>query len=197
VLRAALPQWHAKCLKGSVLKEVTMTLPMRIAAVVGLGTLFIAPAVFGQSTSQSNPTPGQADFDACNKQAEAQAGTPSAAARPRTGPMITGPATPETGAQGGPAPSSSSGPSAGTTTPGAAGERAQSAGGAQPVRPATESDQATSSSGNAAGGSKDVRITGSDVPGAREAGLSGMGAAGQSDVAYQQAYRDCMKSRGF
>ena len=156
-----------------------MTLPMRIAAVVGLGTLFIAPAVFGQSTSQSNPTPGQADFDACNKQAEAQAGSPSAAARPRTGPMITGPATPETGAQGGPAPSSSSGPSAGTT------------------RPATESDQATSSSGNAAGGSQDVRITGSDVPGAREAGLSGMMAAGQSDVAYQQAYRDCMKSRGF
>ena len=163
-----------------------MTIPMRIAAVVGLGTLFIAPAVFGQSTSQSNPTPGQADFDACNKQAEAQAGSPSAAARPRTGPMITGPATPETGAQGGP----------GTTTPGAAGERAQSAGGAQPVRPATESNQAASSSGNAASGSKDVRITGSDVPGAREAGLSGM-AAGQSDVAYQQAYRDCMKSRGF
>ncbi len=173
-----------------------MTLPMRIAAVVGLGTLSMAPAVFGQSTSQSNPTPGQADFDACNKQAEAQAGTPSAAARPRTGPMVTGPGTPETGAQGGPAPSSSSGPTAGTTTPGAAGERAQSAGGAQPVRPATESSQATSP-GNAPGGAKDVRITGSDVPGAREAGLSGMAAAGQSDVAYQQAYRDCMKSRGF
>ncbi len=155
---------------------------MSCGATVGLSTLFMAPTVFGQSTSQSNPTPGQADFDACNKQAEAQAGTPSAAARQRTGPMITGPATPETGAQGGPAPSSSSGPTAGTTT-GAAGERAQSAGGAQPVRPA--------------GGSKDVRITGSDVPGAREAGLSGMAAAGQSDVAYQQAYRDCMKSRGF
>ena len=111
--------------------------------------------------------------------------------------MITGPTTPETGAQGNPAPSSSSGPTAGTTTPGAAGERAQSAGGAQPVRPATESNQATRPSGNAAGGSKDVRITGSDVPGAREGGFSGMAAAGQSDVTYQQAYRDCMKSRGF
>ena len=177
-----------------------MTLPTRIAAVVGLSTLFMAPMVFAQSTSQTSPspTPGQTDFDACNKQAEAQAATPSAAARPRTGPMITGPAaTPGAGAQGAPTPSSSSGPSSGTTTPGAAGERSQSVGGAQPVRPATDSDRATSSSGNAASGSKDMRITGSDVPGAREAALSGMAPAGQSDVAYQQAYRDCMKSRGF
>jgi len=148
-----------------------MTLRKRIAAILGLGALVMAPTVFGQSTSQSNQTPGQADFDACNKQAGAQAGTPSAAARPRTGPMITGPATPETGAQGSPAA-----PSSGA--------------------PATESSQATSP-GNAPGGANDVRITGSDVPGAREAGLSGMAAAGQSDVAYQQAYRDCMKSRGF
>jgi hypothetical protein len=172
-----------------------MTLPTRIGALVSLGTLFLAPAVFGQSISQSNPTPSRADFDPCNKQAEAQAGTPSAAARPRTGPMITGPGTPAPGAQGGPAPSSSSGPIAGTTAPGAVGERAQSAGGAQPVPPTTESGQ--TSSGPAAGGSKDVRITGSDEPGAREAGLSGMAAAGRSDAAYQQAYRDCMKTRGF
>jgi hypothetical protein len=129
-----------------------MTRSIRIAALVSLGTLFLAPAVSGQSTSQSNPTPSQADFDACNKQAEAQVGAPSAAARPRTGPMITGPGTPATGSPGSP---------------------------------------------DAAGGGKDMRITGSDVPGAREAGLSGMAAAGQSDAAYQQAYRDCMKSRGF
>jgi len=81
--------------------------------------------------------------------------------------MITGPGTPATGSPGSPAPSSSTDATAGTTTPGAAG------------------------------GGKDMRITGSDVPGAREAGLSGMAAAGQSDAAYQQAYRDCMKSRGF
>jgi hypothetical protein len=139
-----------------------MTVPTRIAALVSLGSLFLAPAVFGQSTSQSNPTPSQADFDACNKQAEATVGAPSAAARPRTGPMVTGPGTPATGNPGSPAPSSSSDATAG-----------------------------------AAGGGKDMRITGSDVPGAREAGLSGMAAAGQSDAAYQQAYRDCMKSRGF
>lgn len=179
-----------------------MTLPMRIATVVSLSTLFLAPVVFGQSTqsgpsSQSNPTPSQADFDACNKEAAAKAGNPSASPRPRTGPMMTGSGTPETGSQSGPAPgpSASSSTTTGTTTPGAAGERSQSVGGAQPVRPATEGSQ-TTSSGTAAGG-KDMRITGSDVPGAREAGLTGMGTAGQSDVAYQQAYRDCMKSRGF
>ncbi len=129
-----------------------MKLPMRLATVVTLGTLFFAPAVFAQ-TNQSNPSPTQADFDACNKDATAKASSPSAAAKPRTGPMITGPGTPATGSPSGAAASTPSG--------------------------------------------KDMRITGSDVPGAREAGLSGMAAAGQSDVAYQQAYRDCMKARGF
>jgi hypothetical protein len=173
-----------------------MILSSRIATVVSLGTLVLAPAVFAQSTSQSNPTPSQADFDACNKQAESNVGAPSAAASPRTGPMITGPGTPATGTPGSPAPSSSNDATAGTTTPGAAGERPQNAGGAQPVRPTTESSQATSS-GSDARGSQDMRITGSDVPGAREAGLSGMAAAGQGNAAYQQAYQDCMKSRNF
>jgi len=52
-----------------------MTGPTRMAALVSLGTFFLAPAVFGQS--QSIPTPSQADFDACNKQAEAQSVTPA------------------------------------------------------------------------------------------------------------------------
>jgi len=30
-----------------------------------------------------------------------------------------------------------------------------------------------------------------------EAGVHGMAAAGASDPAYQQAYRDCMRRRGF
>jgi len=127
-----------------------MTLPIRIATVVSLSILFLAPAVFGQ-TSQSNPSPTQADFDACNKHAAANAGSPSAAVKPRTGPMVTGPGTPET----------QSGAAASTPS------------------------------------SKDMRITGSEVPGAREAGLTGMAPAGLSDVAYQEAYRDCMQSRGF
>ena len=133
-----------------------MTLHMRIATVVSLSTLFLAPVVFGQNTqsaqsSQSNPSPTQADFDACNKHAAANAGSPSAAVKPRTGPMVTGPGTPDT----------QSGAAASTPS------------------------------------SKDMRITGSEVPGAREAGLTGMASAGLSDVAYQEAYRDCMQSRGF
>ena len=161
---------------------------MRIAVLVSVATLFLTPAVFAQSTSQTSRTPSQADFDACNEQAKAQAGSPSAGARPRTGPMITGPVTPEAGTQGAPGPSS---PSAS----GAAENRAQSAAEAQSAKAPAESGQPTSGAG--AGGSKDVRIPGSDIPGAREAGLSGMAAAGHNDVAYQQAYRDCMKSRGF
>src|SRR5262249_7427938 len=162
--------------EGSVEEEVTVTLPFRIATVVSLGTLFLAPVVFGQSTqsgqsSQSNPAPTQADFDACNKEGAAKAANPSASPRPRTGPMVTGPGTPETGTQSGPAPSTSG------TTPGSTPSGTTGAG----------SDR----------GAKDMRITGSEVPGAREAGLARMAPAGLSDVAYQEAYRDCMQSRGF
>ena len=146
-----------------------MTLPFRIATVVTVSSLFLAPVVFGQTTqsgqsSQSKPTPTSADFDVCNKEAAAKAGNPSASPRPRTGPMVTGPGTPESGSQRGPAP--------GSTPPGTAGAGTD-------------------------GAAKDMRITGSEVPGAREAGLSGMAPAGLSDVAYQEAYRDCMESRGF
>jgi len=155
-----------------------MTLPFRIATVVTVSTLFLAPVVFGQSTqsgqsSQSKSTPTSADFDACNKEAAAKAGNPSASARPRTGPMVTGPGTPESGSQRGPAPApSTSGTTPGSTPPGTAGA-------------------------GTGGAAKDMRVTGSEVPGAREAGLSGMAPAGLSDVAYQEAYRDCMESRGF
>jgi hypothetical protein len=173
-----------------------MSKSTRIAAVMSIGTLFVVPASWAQNTNPSKPVPSQADFDACNKQAEAQAGSPSAAAKPRTGPMITGSGTPETGAQGGPAPSTPGTSAVGSTTPGAAGESSQNTGGAQVVRPATEGSQATSS-GNVANRTSDIRITGSDTPGAREAGLTGMSPSAQNDAAYQQAYRDCMKSRGF
>src|SRR5262249_44972448 len=104
-------QWHRECLEDNVDEEVTMTLPFRIATVVTVSTLFLAPVVFGQSTqsaqsSQSKSTPTSADFDACNKEAAAKAGNPSASPRPRTGPMVTGPGTPESGSQRGPAPGS-------------------------------------------------------------------------------------------
>src|SRR5437588_5378909 len=97
---------------------------IRIAAIMSIGTLCVVPVALAQGTNPTGPAPTQADFDVCNKQAEAQAGSPSAAAKPRTGPMITGPVTPpETGAQGGPAPSSPSASTPSTTTPGAAGEK--------------------------------------------------------------------------
>src|SRR5437870_12066074 len=100
-----------------------MSKSIRSAAIMSIGTLFVVPAALAQSPNPTNTAPSQADFDVCNKQAEAQAGSPSAAAKPRTGPIITGSGTPETGAQGGPAPSSPSASTPSTTTPGAAGEK--------------------------------------------------------------------------
>jgi hypothetical protein len=49
---SALPYVLARRMRyvEAVAKEVTMTLSTRIVAVVGLGTLFLAPAAFGQST---------------------------------------------------------------------------------------------------------------------------------------------------
>src|SRR5438309_7509753 len=134
---------------------------IRIAAIMSIGMFFVVPVALAQGTNPTGPAPTQADFDVCNKQAEAQAGSPSAAAKPRTGPMITGPVTPETGAQGGPAPSSPGASTPSTTTPGAAGEKPQNAGGAQVVRPDAEGAQTTGSA-NAGNPTKDVRITGSD-----------------------------------
>src|SRR6266480_4333243 len=110
--------------------------------------------------------------------------------------MITRPGTSETGAQAGPAPSSATSSTAVTSGQGGASEGVQKSGGAQAPAATDAEESPVGRSGNAAGGTKDVRITGSDVPGTREAGLPGMSAAGQSDAAYQQAYRDCMQSRG-
>jgi hypothetical protein len=103
------------------------------ALVAGAGLLAVASA--GQAAQQ----PSQADFDACNKEAQAKAGG-APAASPSTG------TSPSSGARGG---ATTGG---GATTPG--------------------------------GGSSDQQ-------------LQGMAAAGQSDPAYQQAYRECLQRRGF
>ncbi len=55
-----------------------MSRPIRLATLVTIATFFIVPAAFGQTTSPAKPGPSQVDFDACNKQAEAQAGSPLA-----------------------------------------------------------------------------------------------------------------------
>ncbi|HEY3064773.1 MAG TPA: hypothetical protein VGL09_03225 [Methylomirabilota bacterium] len=93
-------------------------------------------AVSGGAFAQSK-TPAQADFDACNKEAQSSS---SASAAP--------------------------------------GSRA---GGASPSSRSSTSGSMSSGSGSSAS----------------DAQLRGMASAGQNDSAYQQAYRDCMKQRGF
>jgi hypothetical protein len=108
------------------------------ALVAGAGLLAVASA--GQAAQQ----PTQADFDACNKEAQAKAGG-APAASPSTG------TSPSTGARGG---ATTGG---GATTPGG----------------------------------------GATTSGSSDQQLQGMAAAGQSDPAYQQTYRECLQRRGF
>ncbi len=105
--------------------------------------------------------PSQADFDACNKEAQAKAGSPAAS------PGTTGSGSGASGAPG----AGTSGGASGSTSGGVSG----SAGGAS----------GTTGGSSVSGGAS----TTSD--------LQGMASAGQADPAYQQAYRDCMKRRGF
>jgi hypothetical protein len=119
--------------------------------------LALAGGVVAQST-----TPSQADFDLCNREAQAKVSSPSASpsASPSPGAITTQPsASPATGAGSG----------AGTTTGSAGG----TTGGAP------------SASGPMPGGS----TAGSD--------LRGIAPDKTGDMAYQTAYRDCMKQRGF
>jgi cellulose 1,4-beta-cellobiosidase len=125
--------------------------------------------------------PTQADFDACNREAQ---GTGAPAASPGS-----------TGSTGG----SMSGTSTGTTT--------GTTGGAQSSSSGSVSSQSPSSSGSMSSASPSMSTPGSTSSSTSSGGasasvsgdaqLKGIASAGLSDPAYQQAYRDCMKRRGF
>ena len=96
--------------------------------------------------------PTQADFDACNREAQS----------------VSHPSASPSGASAGSATSS---PSA--------------------VPDAAPSASSSTSRSVAASGSSVTSDSGAD------SSLKGLAAAGKSDPAYQQAYRDCLKRRGF
>jgi len=118
-----------------------------IAAVTAAGLLAVSGPV-----QAANPT--KADFDACNREAQARITSPSA---------------------------SPSGAGAGTGA-GSGGSTSGASGGMSSSSPGTTSGTPGGSGASASGA---------------DAQLQGMAAAGQSDQAYQQAYRDCMKRLGF
>ena len=143
------------------------TLTTAIAA--GLGVIALYGAATAQTTGTAR-TPTQADFDLCNREAQAGGGSASPGAA-----GSAGTSTSAAGATGSTGTVSGSTPSAGGT--------GASAG-------------ATGTAGTGAG----ATATGSVGTGATASGdaqVSGMAAAGQNDAAYQQAYRDCMRRQGY
>jgi hypothetical protein len=141
----------------------------------------LAATFVALSTNAAAQTATEADFDACNRVAQA------ASARGTLG---------SSGSAGAPGPIGSSSVSGGAdpTTPptfdanrqiNSSGRISSSAG-----SPGTNSGT-TSSSGATGSPSASPRTSATDMH------LTGMAATGHGNAAYQQAYRDCMKQRGF
>jgi len=137
---------------------------LRIVALVAAGTFALAAPAFAAE-------PTQADFDACNRMAQAAGGSPSASpqAGGATGPSITTPAgTPD------------------------------STSGVQPGGAAGKTGPMITGSGREPGSPGGVREgTGAVSKDSSSARLSGMSERGTADTAYKTAYQDCMKQRGF
>ena len=141
---------------------------MLTTALVATASLAV---LCGAAGAQSK-TPTTADFEACNLQATAKLGSDSGSALPRS-------TTPGSG-------TSSSMPSVGSQSPDTG---------------ASSSSSGTSGSGATGSGTIGSGISsGSGMSGAgstRDHSLMGIDAAKRGDPAYQAAYQDCMKTRGF
>ena len=131
----------------------------------------VAGSMFAVSGLASAAEPTQADFDACNRVAQAGGSSPSASpqAGGATGPSITMPAgTPD------------------------------STSGVQPGGAAGKTGPMITGSGREPGSPGGVREgTGAVSKDSSSARLSGMSERGTADTAYKTAYQDCMKQRGF
>jgi hypothetical protein len=130
---------------------------MRIKSVTALIT---AAGLLTSVGAALAADPTQADFDACNKEAQARQSSPSAS------------------------PSTSGGPTGSMSG-------------------STSKDHPASTSGGGATSGTPSGSTGSSVSGGAapstdaDVALRGIDASGKSDPAFQAAYRECMKQRGF
>ena len=131
------------------------------------GIAALCSAAFAQTGSSGLP-PTQSDFDACNREAQLiRGGSASPATSPQTGSSVGSSRT---------LPSSIATGPTGTLPPGGAGSAAGATGG----------------TGALSGGST---LSGGSVT--RDARVPGMSAPVEADPALQQAYRDCLRRRGF
>ena len=131
----------------------------------------VATAFMASASVVAAAQPTQADFDACNQRAQSKLSSPSAS------PQIQS----KTGAQ---TPSSASGPQAAPSPETTSQARGQS----DPKSHSSAAGPQAAPSPEPAG---EARVANQADP------LRGIADASKDDHAYQQAYRDCMKSRGF
>lgn len=151
--------------------------------------LIAAASLLGFGAVAQAATPSQADFDACNKEAQARASSPAAS----PGGTGSGDSSSPRAGTGSAPPQSASGGASGS--PGASGGTSSSVGSS-----GTDSGSPSASGGTSGpGGTGASGSTSGGVSGSASADqqLQGMASSGANDPAYQQAYRDCMKRRGF
>jgi len=144
-----------------------------------LTVALVAGSLLAVAALASAAQPAQADFDACNRAAQAAGPSPSASpqAGGATGPSITTP---------GGTPDTTSG--------------VQQGGGGSKTGPMiTGSGREPGSPGAVGAGTGAVTkdSTGGTAAGASNGQLTGMADQGTKDPAYKTAYQDCMKRRGF
>jgi hypothetical protein len=134
-------------------------------------TAVVATAFLASASIAAAAQPTQADFDACNRSAQSNVSSPSAS------PQIQS----KTDAQ---THSSASGPQAAPSPESAGQARGQS----DPKSHTSAAGPQAAPSPEPAG---EARVSNQADP------LRGIADASKDDKAYQQAYRDCMKTRGF
>jgi len=146
------------------------TMTIAAAIVAAASVLAFSGGALAQTGSANAPTQG--DFDLCNHEAQGSspgASTSGGSALPRTSsPRVGSPSTATPGSAG-----------AGSSVSDSVGAGAATGG---------------STTGGSTLGSGSVS-TGSSVSGDTQ--LRGIAAAGSNNSAYQSAYRDCMKRKGF
>jgi hypothetical protein len=150
-------------------------------------------ALCGAAVAQTGRTPSQSDFDACNREAEVVrggSGSPNTSIGSTTPPGTTGSMTPGGLRTSGSPATSNPGAGVGTGTVGGA----VSSGSVSGSTGVGSAAGATGGTGSLSGGST---LSGGSSSPTGDVGLRGIASSGGADPAYQQAYRDCLRRRGF
>ena len=148
-------------------------------------------ALCGPALAQTGRSPSQSDFDACNREAQVVrdgSASPNTSIGSVTAPGTTGSMTPG-GIRSSGSPATGD-PGAGVGTGTLGGAVGSGSAGSTGVGSAAGS---TGGTGSLSGGST---LSGGSSSATGDVGLRGIASSGRADLAYQQAYRDCLRRRG-